>query len=296
MALLVALDLDNIKAQVQRDQRLPAERYTLYALHAVITEIEEAAKNISESGIAQRIAAFSIPPVFRKSPNAVGGWTHAAQQLETLEEYRYISLLTTHSPNLADHTLTEVALRYLWDPYITACLLITEDGRHPFPRFVQDAYSRGKTVHLAGYKAIPPSLRGFRDAICILLADGVARKLESVTPTTPRTDTARSPSPLLESAREFTRSPQSTAIEPTHRVTLQKMIAAIEAAVAEEGKTRWGLAELTRAIEYHWTGRPPREEEVRTMLQSLLRSGKLFQEWQTFEYSPDLKFLQEARG
>lgn len=295
MALLVAWDMENTMSHIRRDQRLPEARYSLQGLCAAIAEIEETAKKISGSAIARRIAAFSIPSVFGQARNTTPQMVLAMKDFETLEQHGYMPLLTTRGPNRADHLLTEVVLRYLWGD-ITACLLITDDGRHPFPRFAHDAHARDKTMHFAGYKTIPPSLRGFRDATYTVLADGIAQKLEAVVPEAARADATPPPPTLVESARKFAESPSNATIEPSHRIILEKIVAAIETAVAEEGKTKWGLAELTRAIEYHWTGRPPREEEVRAMLQSLLRSGKLFQEWQTFEYSPDLKFLQEVRG
>lgn len=295
MALLVAWDMENTMSHIRRDQQLPEDRYTLSGLHAAIAEIEETAHKISGGAVARRIAAFSIPSPFGQTRSTTPQIMLVMKDFETLEQHGYMPLLTTHGPNRADHILTEVVLRFLWGDS-TSCLLITDDGRHPFPRFAHDAHARNKTMHFAGYKAIPPSLRGFPDATYTVLAGGIAQKLEAPAPLIPKIATTHVPSPptpLVESARKFARNPLDDSIEPRHKLTLQQMVAAIAAAIAEEGRTKWGLAELTRAIEYHWTGRPPREEEVRTMLQVLVRSGKLFQEWQTFEYSPDPKFLQE---
>lgn len=83
----------------------------------------------------------------------------AAQITSRLIDVGFSMIIVPRKPDAADFALCDMGECALHDPYTTAIILATGDGREPFLTFVDRALNAKKQVCVVGYKGIPRHMR-----------------------------------------------------------------------------------------------------------------------------------------
>lgn len=108
----------------------------------------------------RRIGAVSpLPRRYNvRSPQSSGHKLHSI--ITALVSQHYVIKIVPRGPNSVDDELCQFDGQWaVHSPDIKTLILVTEDGREPFPALIQDFVDAGKEVYVVGYRRVPAGLR-----------------------------------------------------------------------------------------------------------------------------------------